>query len=419
MILNKNRAERLGQFLAYCFAILLLAAPLYLVKFKVGPLPANLLMALLPLLWLLSFIQITASGKWENFEKYWSSSPKSIGWPIIIFVIAATISLGISQFSQAALGQYLVWIIQPIVSFIFAAWYWKDAPEHQHPLIVIAYVFLGASGIFALIQFFTFFGLPDIWWGNSVEPKRAISFFEHPNGFSLFVAPLAALVLPDLTNRFFKKQKSGWLALFAWLCGLSGLAVSLSRGSWFGVAAAVGVFVLIKGNWKVWLVALLAFLVAALLIFNISHLRYRLILPFYGEKSAVARLSLWQTGWEMVKDRPFAGQGLTGFSREWYKFNKDPNLDHYNFPHNIFLNFWIETGMLGLLSFLALSLWIIWKGLHKSAKIAVQAASLGLIAIFIHGLIDIPYFKNDLALEFWLIIALAVASLMTIKKIPD
>ena len=34
---------------------------------------------------------------------------------------------------------------------------------------------------------------------------------------------------------------------------------------------------------------------------------------------------------------------------------------------------------------------------------------LAMVAIIVHGLVDVPYFKNDLALEFWTFLGLAWA----------
>ena len=34
---------------------------------------------------------------------------------------------------------------------------------------------------------------------------------------------------------------------------------------------------------------------------------------------------------------------------------------------------------------------------------------MALVAVVIHGLIDVPYFKNDLSLEFWILLALTWA----------
>lgn len=84
----------------------------------------------------------------------------------------------------------------------------------------------------------------------------------------------------------------------------------------------------------------------------------------------------------------------------------------YLYPHNIFLNFWTEIGLLGALLFS----WLIGRYFYDSIKLLKivdknkKYLILGLIgamsALVIHGLVDVPYFKNDLAILFWLLIAL-------------
>ena len=85
----------------------------------------------------------------------------------------------------------------------------------------------------------------------------------------------------------------------------------------------------------------------------------------------------------------------------------------YMYPHNIFLNFWSELGIFGALLFS----WIIAKFLWQSGYFLIKEKDhleryfvLGLaasmIALVVHGLVDVPYFKNDLAALFWVIIAL-------------
>ena len=34
---------------------------------------------------------------------------------------------------------------------------------------------------------------------------------------------------------------------------------------------------------------------------------------------------------------------------------------------------------------------------------------LALVAVIVHGMVDVPYFKNDLSLEFWTLLAIAWA----------
>jgi O-antigen ligase len=249
--------------------------------------------------------------------------------------------------------------------------------------------------------------VPPQWWGNSVEPKRALAVFEYPNAFALWLTPLLAFGLPFLFDREFKP---GWFK-FLYLLGFGGLLFNLSRGGWAGFAAAVVVFALSYQNKKVlkYLVALLIPL--AIVIYILPNLRYRLILPFKGDKSTLSRFSLWHTAESMLKTSPILGKGLYGFRTLYDKFNTDQLTPAYDYPHNVVLNFWVETGLLGLITFLLICAWAFIGGLRNKGSPDRGPYQLGLalfiVALLVHGLIDVPYFLNVLALEFWMILALA------------
>ncbi len=254
------------------------------------------------------------------------------------------------------------------------------------------------------------------WWGNSQEPKRALSLFIHPDFYSLFITPLLALLLPDLFERIkiSWKQHAGWILL--WLFGAAGLFFSLSRAGWFGLAAAVTVYVLIAADQKIRRLIYGVVIIIFIIVFAVPNFRYRLILPFLGEKSAVSRFSLWNTGWKGIKESPVTGLGLDGFGNNWLKLNTDPNLDTHNFPHNIFLDFWVDTGILGLVAFVGLVSVYLYRGLKVKTFDSTThyrpflqfSIALFLIALLAHGQFDNPYFKNDLALVFWLILSLTL-----------
>jgi O-antigen ligase len=77
-------------------------------------------------------------------------------------------------------------------------------------------------------------------------------------------------------------------------------------------------------------------------------------------------------------------------------------------PHNLFLDFWLSTGFLGLLA----GLWLI--GLFAvhglKAYMAAEApwrgpllaALIAMLALVAHGQVDNSYFLPDLAIFFWL-----------------
>jgi hypothetical protein len=92
----------------------------------------------------------------------------------------------------------------------------------------------------------------------------------------------------------------------------------------------------------------------------------------------------------------------------------------YFYPHNIVLNFWSELGLMGVLLFM----WIIGKTLflifnfqfsisnsqiqksNKARYFLVLGLLGAVIVLVVHGIVDVPYFKNDLAVLFWVLIAI-------------
>ena len=216
------------------------------------------------------------------------------------------------------------------------------------------------------------------------------------------------------------------LKALAWLLGAIGLLLSLSRSGWLGLAAAVVVYLIVAADKKIRKIIFASAIIAAAIVVYYPNLRYRILLPFYGEKSASSRVELWGDGLKAVKESPILGLGLTGFANQYGVLNTDPTLDTHNLPHNIFLNFWVETGLLGLISFLYIISLYIYRGLRGASPPIIGgvpreaggggindstiklAISLFLIALLFQGLVDNPYFKNDLALVFWIILSLII-----------
>ena len=58
-----------------------------------------------------------------------------------------------------------------------------------------------------------------------------------------------------------------------------------------------------------------------------------------------------------------------------------------------------------------------WRGFR--AGDAFAAIHLGvfaaMLAVIVHGLVDVPYFKNDLSLEFWALVGLTWAGLRRMR----
>lgn len=395
----------------YLLALTILLLPTYALKFTLLGLPLNLLMVWIFFVWFIFGIYIIYNKKTSEFISSIKNVDKKTLILISLFFLAGLISLFVPHINIKKLGQFLVLFIQPISLFFILRYISKQNPKFYSLIINSCYLLLALMGLWSLIQYFTLFSLPLQYWGNAVEPKRALGFFGHPNFYSLFSAPLLAYLVPDVLKEFSVFSASWRIQFFKnfkpilWIIGAIGLVLSLSRAGWLGLGFAIMLYLFVAADKKIRKLASVIIIVMVIIVFFVPNLRYRLLLPFHGEKSAVSRVSLWQTGAKGIKESPLTGLGLTGFAQNWQRLNTDPGLatDSHNFPHNIFLNFWVETGLLGLLSFFGLVGLVIFKGLKNKQNTVLFSTALFLVAMITQGLIDNPYFKNDLAILFWII----------------
>jgi len=391
----------------YLLALTLLLTPLYVWRFSFGGIPLNFLLIWVVVVWIAAAAWLLKRGQTRQFIDYCRNLDRKLLLLIALFFLAGCISLFAGGIDREKIGQFLVLFIQPLSLFFLGSFLAEQVPHTRVVFRRAVYVMVAICGAVALAQYFTLATLPPEWWGNANEPKRAIGLFAHPDMFGLFLAPLLAWLVPDILRRLDSwKEATNAGAILAWLLGCAGLLLSLSRGAWIGFAVAAVAGIIAFGRSQYWKWAVVAAACLGIVIIAAPNLRYRLILPFMGEKSSVARLSLWHTGEKMVASSPLLGKGLNGFKDNWYVYNADPGLDHYNFPHNIILNFWVDTGLLGVLSFAALLVYGLWYGFRNRRSPYALGLGLFLLALAVHGFIDTPYLKNDLAIAFWLVWAM-------------
>jgi hypothetical protein len=131
------------------------------------------------------------------------------------------------------------------------------------------------------------------------------------------------------------------------------------------------------------------------------------------------RLDLWRAALRMAAARPLLGVGPDNFRLVYGLYaglkTWDPNI-HAN---NLYLEWLAGTGGLGLLAFVWLNgliLWRAWQGLRpqpgrsRQAVIWRLAVFAGLMAWFVHGLLDSFYEFTPTYTAFWLLAALGLAA---------
>ena len=240
---------------------------------------------------------------------------------------------------------------------------------------------------------------------------RAYGTFEQPNPFGGFLGliwplPLGlALGILDLRFRAPRFLPSSFFLLLLSAFLLSALYTSYSRGAWLGAAAA-GMVMLIfyPRRWAHGLGLGLAAVGGAALLLSSGLLPVSLTarlagitdflnvvdvrgLPITDANFAIVeRLAHWQAALGMMRAQAWLGVGLGNYSAAYANYaliNWPLSLGH---AHNIYLQMWAETGLLGLMAYL--SIWLTALALTVQA---VRRASgwqrglaLGLLGVWAH-----------------------------------
>lgn len=367
-------------------------------RFRVGPIPMT---------WLeLALVIAIAAGLIGGWGRLPWRNPYT--WPGLLLLAAATISVAVAPDRREALGAWKAYFLEPMLAGVVIAWL-ATVPRRRNLLLAG----LAAGGLIAATGNLVA-GLQALAAHVDIVHAPAVAFYRTANALALFLVPLDAFALAialHLDERRPRRLAAAFLVLT-----VPAVLLSLSRGGLVALAVtlvAVGLFsrarLVVAG-------AVIAALGGAL---AVPGIRRRLLveLEFSNPDNTInTRLALWRSALAMLRAHPVFGGGLAGFQTAVEPYRVPEQHEHSVHPHNLVLNFWTETGLLGLAAF-------VWIGVQllRTAVTGLagdpwrRALSIGLIgtltAIVVHGMVDVPYFKNDLSLEFWALVAIQLAAL--------
>ena len=312
---------------------------------------------------------------------------------------------------------------------------------------------LGASALFvaipAIVQKFTGIGIVNEFW-RAEETRRVTSWYGFPNAVGLYLAPIAMLfcgLIMQSKIRIFEKLKEGKFKIkkldifyfVVFICSALAIYFAKSEGAIIGLVAGLlflGLIYPYKITRRSTLV-LLVLLVSLVLLFpllrNYTSEKFTL-----SDRSGQIRQQQWRETNEMLDDgRMLLGAGLSSYQTvvapyhveaiwiedktdaEWldkiqtseeFRVQMWQPLEIYMYPHNIILNFWSEIGLLGVFITVVLLLkffmnyWRVKSSENRNMYLILLAV---FAVILVHGFVDVPYFKNDLSLLWWLFFAMS------------
>jgi len=392
--------KKISNFLVY-IAVLLI--PFYFLRFDLRGIPTNPLEIAVGIAFIFTLITCLVQKKLK------------LGSIVLFFLLVIALLGAYLEGDRTAFGIFKGWFLVPFLLY-FSVINNFEGKEIKK----ITGVLLASGTIVALWSILQKFGFVSLAFYQIGDPSftqylsqsRVFGPFESPNYLAMFLAPVLFLGLIDYLE-------SGWFKRIALtvtsLIFLLSLYLTDSRAGILALAA--GCLTLFIGYLAQASRGFISKTLPALLFVLISVGMLFFVIPKINLDSGsnMVRKEIYSYSLEMVKANPFTGVGVANFYDQINILSQDnPNFRLYGLPyaihpHNVFLAFWLNFGILGLLAFiLVLGDFFINIFNTRSGGLKKYFIAAAMVAILVHGLFDTTYFKNDLSAIFWLILALAI-----------
>ncbi|MDP2210380.1 MAG: O-antigen ligase family protein [Candidatus Aquicultor sp.] len=392
------------------FAIVLLVMAVPLVGFRVnlGPVPIDAVTICTAL--------VIISYAIHNLGTRDRRPSVPYAWAFLAFLVFSAISAVVAPSTVDSAAVIIRFI--GYFALVYAVGYSVKSREALTWILVLMIVAGAITGLYGIYQYAyapqtAKIGLYDL---TDEVAARVGSTFENPNFYAeylVLMVPLGlALVLGSrgLFRRFV--MGGATLLLFA------ALILTYTRGSWMATGIGVILMSLLTNAWLVW-VWIGLFAVAFTATPGVAS-RLASITNITGG-TAGFRMKLWRIAAGIIGEHMWIGIGIGNYYDVFTEYIfRHPELSVgwviYG-AHNSYLTFWAETGIFGILSFVAIILISIKYSLYLSRAKAKDkylswinsAIVAGVIGFAINSLTSNSFHHPQGAVFFWLLLGLQVA----------
>jgi len=403
----------------YSAAVILFLAPAYLLKINNWPITIlELFLLAFFLCWAAKKIKERANFR-EIFNRLLGLFGSGYLVALVLILSGVLISTILSIDWRPGAGIFKAWVLEPIIFSLILAEIIKSKKELKEVVFgLVAGVVLVAiaSLVYKLFDQLTFDGRLSGWYFS-------------PNHLAMYLAPGFILAWRGFFTREDKKQKIS-SALVILILGLA-LYFTFSYGAWLGVLGAIVVVLFLAFRTdpvekkKIIIIGLLVFILfLAIGCWQNDSEKLANLLKF-DRSSWQSRIMVWQAAGKILESHWLFGIGPGLFQKYYLDYQSFFSVPYLEWavpqPHNLFFAWWLQGGLLGLIGFLVLlvnyfkNIILVKQKLSKAlSSEALESNQLltiflttAIIYILIHGLVDTPYWKNDLALIFWSIVSLS------------
>ncbi|MBO4655654.1 MAG: O-antigen ligase family protein [Bacteroidales bacterium] len=243
-----------------------------------------------------------------------------------------------------------------------------------------------------------------------------------------------AFFIPIVAALFFQAENKGkkWFYAVCEVLLLGGLYLSFCRAAWISVIVMLAVWMVMKLKIKFSWIVITAMVFGALFYFYSDDILYRMgrnsqdtsgnlvehiqsMSNITTDASNVERLNRWTAAFGMIKERPVLGWGPGTYQFEYAPFQKSEyqtiistDFGDGGNAHSEYLGPCAETGIVGLLTVLALLVTSLYSGIHAYSRATDRLSrslalcmTLALVGYFIHGFLNNFLDTDKLSLPFW------------------
>ncbi len=388
--------------------------PIYFVRFEIFGIPTNVLEISVLICFGLSIL-----GRTDKTDR----TDRTHVLAIFLILAGLLISTLMNDNWRAGFGIIKGWFIIPLIS----GWILmkkRKGKEWLKSILKWLYFSVFLVAAISLVYYFS---------GSLTYDGRLKAFYLSPNHLAMYLAPGLIIGIYLIQSAIFQaadKTRGRWRQLayasrrhpvflfhvLFFLIILSSLYLTYSYAAWLAVILSLAITSVVKYkkiNRRVFLISLIIVLLILVSQWNTEKFEN---FKNFSRSSLKSRTIIWQSAGKILKDNLIFGIGPGNFQNKYLEYQKHfpPYLEWaVPQPHNLYLAFWLQSGIIGLVGFIILIFkWI--KNLVAPIKKQKNGADIAAVLlgvmfyILLHGLVDTTYWKNDLAMVFWVIFSLGL-----------
>ena len=248
---------------------------------------------------------------------------------------------------------------------------------------------------------------------NAGMPGRVYSTLENPNNYAEFIVltfPVSLVFCTGIVDRRFRT-----LCTASLLIPVAALLMTYSRSGWVSFALAAVVFLALWDKRLLPLVVVAA--VAALPLLPQSVFNRILTIGSTADSSNMYRVYIWGSVLQMLGTYGLTGIGLgPGNFIPLYAGFSVPQASVAYHSHMLYLEVWLEMGLLGIVSFLGMYLTVIRRAVRAMSKAdsmvrsVLIAAISSLVGVSFVGAAEYIWFYPRILFAFFILIGVTLAA---------